>query len=76
MNTSTLNASWRLEFYAALGGGISGGDAPLGLDPGLPKLLADRAAHLARECGFPPEAFTVILLAHGSRLNPSRKATE
>jgi sirohydrochlorin cobaltochelatase len=50
---------------------------PLGLDPGLPKLQADRAAHVARECGFPPEAFTVILLAHGSRLNPaSRKAIE
>ena len=50
---------------------------PLGLDPGLPKLLADRAADVARECGLSPEALTVILLAHGSRRNPaSREATE
>lgn len=50
---------------------------PLGLDPGLPKLLAGRATDVARECGLSPDAFTVILLAHGSRRNPaSREATE
>lgn len=50
---------------------------PLGLDPGLPRLVADRATHVARENGFTPEASTVILLAHGSRRNPaSREATE
>jgi sirohydrochlorin cobaltochelatase len=49
---------------------------PLGLDPSLPKLLADRAAHVTREYGFSPEAVAVILLAHGSRRNPaSREAT-
>lgn len=50
---------------------------PLGLDPGLPDLVLDRATGVAREHGFAPEASTVILLAHGSRRNKaSREATE
>ena len=50
---------------------------PLGLDPGLPDLVLDRATTVARACGFVPEASTVILLAHGSRRNTaSREATE
>ena len=50
---------------------------PLGLDPGLPDLVLDRATAVARENGFAPEASTVILLAHGSRRNSaSREATE
>ena len=50
---------------------------PLGLDPGLPDLVLDRAREIARENGFAPETSAVILLAHGSRRNPaSREATE
>jgi sirohydrochlorin ferrochelatase len=50
---------------------------PLGLDPGLPDLVLDRASQVARENGFAPEASSVILLAHGSRRNSaSREATE
>ena len=50
---------------------------PLGLDPGLPELVLDRATRIARANGFAPEASTVILLAHGSRRNSaSREATE
>lgn len=50
---------------------------PLGLDPGLPGLVLDRAMKVAGENGFAPEACTVILLAHGSRRNSaSREATE
>lgn len=50
---------------------------PLGLDPGLPDLVLDRASEIARERGFAPETSTVILLAHGSRRNSaSREATE
>ncbi len=51
--------------------------APLGLDPGLPDLVLDRATEVAFENGFAPEASAVILLAHGSRRNSaSREATE
>jgi sirohydrochlorin ferrochelatase len=51
--------------------------APLGLDPGLPDLVLDRATAIARERGFAPDESTVILLAHGSRRNSaSREATE
>ncbi len=50
---------------------------PLGLDPGFPELVLDRATEIARGNGFMPEASTVILLAHGSRRNSaSREATE
>jgi len=50
---------------------------PLGLDPGLPDLVLDRATKIARANGFALEASTVILLAHGSRRNSaSREATE
>ncbi len=50
---------------------------PLGLDPGLPDLVLDRATTVARASGFAPEASTLILLAHGSRRNTaSREATE
>jgi len=50
---------------------------PLGLDPGLPDLVLDRATRVARANGFALEASTVILLAHGSRRNSaSREATE
>lgn len=50
---------------------------PLGLDPGLPGLVLDRATRVARESGFVPENCSVILLAHGSRRNSaSREATE
>lgn len=49
---------------------------PLGLDPGLPGLIVDRATLVARERGFSPAASTIILLAHGSRRNSaSREAT-
>jgi sirohydrochlorin ferrochelatase len=51
--------------------------APLGLDPGLPDLVAAFAAEAARRRGFGPRACNVILLAHGSRKNPaSRRSTE
>lgn len=50
---------------------------PLGLDPGLPGLVAAFASQAARERGFAPQACTVIFLAHGSRRNSaSREATE
>ena len=50
---------------------------PLGLDPGLPELVLDRATGVARQSGVAPEAATLILLAHGSRRNSaSREATE
>ncbi|MGQ0682087.1 CbiX/SirB N-terminal domain-containing protein [Bradyrhizobium sp.] len=50
---------------------------PLGLDRGLPGLIADRARIIAAANGFSQEAFSVVLLAHGSRRNPaSREATE
>jgi sirohydrochlorin ferrochelatase len=49
---------------------------PLGLDPGLPDLVLDRAREVVRDHGFAPETSTVILLAHGSRRNSaSREAT-
>lgn len=51
--------------------------APLGLDRGLPALIADRARIIAAANGFSQKAFNVVLLAHGSRRNPaSREATE
>lgn len=51
--------------------------APLGLDPGLPALLADLIAGIANEHGLAAASVTAILLAHGSRRNPaSREATE
>ncbi|MBI5321923.1 CbiX/SirB N-terminal domain-containing protein [Bradyrhizobium sp.] len=50
---------------------------PLGLDRGLPRLIAARAGLLAAANGFAPAAFDIVLLAHGSRRNPaSREATE
>lgn len=50
---------------------------PLGLDPGLARLVLDHARETAWRNGFAPEASTVILLAHGSRRNSaSREATE
>lgn len=50
---------------------------PLGLDPGLPGLVADHVARTAVGAGFAPNAATAILLAHGSRRSPaSREATE
>jgi sirohydrochlorin ferrochelatase len=50
---------------------------PLGLDPAVPKLIADRLADVARDNDWMLETATVILLAHGSRRNPaSREATE
>lgn len=50
---------------------------PLGLDPGLPDLVAAFAGQAAREHGFALQACTVIFLAHGSRRNSaSREATE
>jgi sirohydrochlorin ferrochelatase len=50
---------------------------PLGLDPGLSDLVLARAAEVARNRGFAPEASAIILLAHGSRRNSaSREATE
>lgn len=50
---------------------------PLGLDPGLPDLVLDRATGVAREKGFAPGESSMILLAHGSRRNSaSREATE
>ena len=50
---------------------------PLGLDRGLPALIADRARIVAAANGFSQKAFGIVLLAHGSRRNPaSREATE
>lgn len=50
---------------------------PLGLDRGLPALIADRARIIAAANGFAQKEFNVVLLAHGSRRNPaSREATE
>ncbi|MGE0288309.1 MAG: sirohydrochlorin chelatase [Bradyrhizobium sp.] len=51
--------------------------APLGLDPGLPELVAEMIERVARENGFAPADSSAVLLAHGSRRNPaSREATE
>lgn len=51
--------------------------SPLGLDSGLPRLIADRARIIAAANGFSQESFSIVLLAHGSRRNPaSREATE
>lgn len=50
---------------------------PLGLDPGLPALIADCIQQVAHENGLAPTSSTAVLLAHGSRRNPaSREATE
>ena len=50
---------------------------PLGLDPGLPDLVADRIGQVMRENNFAPKSSSAVLLAHGSRRNPaSREATE
>lgn len=50
---------------------------PLGLDPGLPRLLIEQASDAARRAGLVPDACTVVLLAHGSQRNPaSRQSTE
>jgi sirohydrochlorin ferrochelatase len=50
---------------------------PLGLDPGLANLVADRISQMAAETGCGPTSLTAVLLAHGSRRNPaSREATE
>ncbi len=50
---------------------------PLGLDPGLPGLVTGCIAEAARDNGFAPGSFSVVLLAHGSRRNrASREATE
>lgn len=50
---------------------------PLGLDPGLADLVADRIRREAVENGYAPTSLTAVLLAHGSRRNPaSREATE
>jgi len=50
---------------------------PLGLDPGLPDLVAAFATDAADRRGFAPRACDVVLLAHGSKKNPaSRKSTE
>jgi sirohydrochlorin ferrochelatase len=49
---------------------------PLGLDRGLPSLIADRVRIIASVNGFAQKAFNIVLLAHGSRRNPaSREAT-
>jgi len=44
--------------------------APLGLDPGLPQLVADFAGHAAAGAGLETADCAVILLAHGSKKNP------
>jgi sirohydrochlorin ferrochelatase len=50
---------------------------PLGLDPGLPHLVAALVKRTAREHGFAARRCSVIFLAHGSRRNPaSREATQ
>lgn len=50
---------------------------PLGLDPGLPELIAGKAATAARKQGWAPREAAVFLLAHGSsRDAASRSAAE
>jgi sirohydrochlorin ferrochelatase len=50
---------------------------PLGLDPGLPALIAERATAVVRDLGSTPAEFALMLIAHGSRRNQaSREATQ
>lgn len=50
---------------------------PLGLDPGLPALIAERASAVARERGSAPAETALMLIAHGSRRNQaSHDATQ
>lgn len=50
---------------------------PLGLMPGLTRLILDRAAEAARAQGLDPEAAALLLVGHGSPRNPaSRRAAE
>ncbi len=50
---------------------------PLGLMPGLTRLILARAAEAARAQGLDPEAATLLLVGHGSLRNPaSRRAAE
>ncbi len=48
--------------------------APLGLDPALDDLVAERAAGLAQKRGETPSAATLVLLAHGSTRDPASHA--
>ncbi|MCC6888720.1 MAG: hypothetical protein IT536_09315 [Hyphomicrobiales bacterium] len=49
---------------------------PLGLDPGLVELVADRAATASSDGGFPSQRTTLALVAHGStRDSASNDAT-
>lgn len=50
---------------------------PLGLDPALVVLVADKAASTLAQAGLATSRATVVLLAHGSSSDPaSREATE
>jgi sirohydrochlorin cobaltochelatase len=50
---------------------------PLGLMPGLTRLILARAANAARARGLDPEAAVLLLVGHGSLRNPaSRRAAE
>ncbi|MEE8500759.1 MAG: hypothetical protein V3S27_09315 [Kiloniellales bacterium] len=50
---------------------------PLGLMPGLTRLILARAAEAARSQGLDPEAAALLLVGHGSPRNPaSRRAAE
>lgn len=50
---------------------------PLGLDPGLPDVIACQIARVASEKDLAPMELAAVLLAHGSRRNPtSREATD
>lgn len=52
-------------------------ETPLGLDPALPVLIAEKAAAAAHRSGLAASDTTVALLAHGSSTNAwSRVATE
>jgi len=44
---------------------------PLGIDPGLPSIILDRALAVAACAGFAPAATTLIIAGHGSKLGPA-----
>lgn len=46
---------------------------PLGLDPAIPRLMADHAAERAADAGLDPAATTLLIAAHGSPSDPHPK---
>lgn len=44
---------------------------PLGIDPGLPGIILNRALAAAADAGFAPATTTLIVAGHGSKLGPA-----